>query len=143
MHSTPYISAMVAILSASVIPPHFMSLIFTKSAAPICRIFIASRGLNTDSSASTGTKLRSVTYFNPSRSWAFTGCSTSSMSRPLSCIPFRMRTASLGVQAWLASMRSTVSLGTAARMAARRSTSKAGFTPTFTLMQSKPRWMAI
>ena len=55
MHSTPYSSAMVAILSASVMPPHFISLMFTRSAAPICRIFIASRGLNTDSSASTGT----------------------------------------------------------------------------------------
>ena len=55
MHSTPYTSAADAILRALYRPPHFISLMFTRSAAPICMMVSASCGENTLSSASTGT----------------------------------------------------------------------------------------
>ena len=143
MHSTPYTSAAAAIRSALVMPPHFISLMFTRSAAPVCMIFRASAGLNTLSSASTGTSAWRVTYCIPSRSAAGTGCSTNSMSSPLSCIWFRMRTACLAFQAWFASMRMQTSLPTASRTAASRATSSSGSMPTLTFRQSYPRAMAV
>ena len=76
-----------------------LAYLIDSTAAPICMILSASAGENTLSSASTGTLLRSVTYLRPSKSCAATGCSTNSISRPRSCMAFRMRTASLGCHA--------------------------------------------
>ena len=99
MHSIPYTSAAETIRSALVRPPHFISLMLMRSAACRCMIVSASCGEKTASSASTGTGLCAVTKASPSRSAAFTGCSTSSIPSSFRSISSRIRTACFGVQA--------------------------------------------
>ena len=99
-----------------------------RSAARFWIIRTASSGENTLSSARTGVATLAVTNFIPSKSWAFTGCSTKSISIPESSMALIMRTASLAVQPWLASMRRRISGPTAARISRILSIS---FTPSF------------
>ena len=98
-------------------PPHFASFTLTRSADRRRITSTRSRTPYTDSSAITGVETRAVTQAIPSRSAAGTGCSTSSTSRPASSRAPITRTASRGVQPWLASSRSRTSGPTAARTA--------------------------
>ncbi len=114
MHSISYIAAMSAMCIALEMPPVFMSLMLMMSAARMRMSSMTSVGPNTLSSAMIGVCTRSVTYFMPSRSCAFTGCSTSSMRTPASSSVWMANTACFAVQAWLASTRSNARSSTAA-----------------------------
>ncbi len=73
MHSTPYISARLQIFSACQMPPVFISLMLSRSAARVRMISAASSGENTLSSARIGVYTAFVTARMPSRSCAGTG----------------------------------------------------------------------